>query len=242
MTIELPPWMVEHRRAWNTKAGLRIYYEREYFSRILSMLPKGRSLEIGAGPGFFADYHRATVVIDIILGPHLDVVADVHDLPFESNLFSAVIGINVLHHLRDPLRSLKELARVLTPQGRLILIEPWTTPVGRLFYRHVHYEDCFAILDPLHAVFPASKDPMAGNAEIPHAYLESFAGQLSTQTGLCIGYRELFGLFGFLATGGFRRVYFGDFATRAMIHVDRMTPHFLRKLIALKAFVVAEKG
>lgn len=241
MAFETPAWIEQHRRAWNTKPGLQAYYEKEYFSRICSMMPEGRSLEIGAGPGFFAEYRRSTVVTDLQPAPHIDICADVHALPFSDGSFSAVVGIDVLHHFQNPLQALRELGRVLAPSGRIILIEPWTTPLSRQFYRHVHHEDCFAIPDPLRNAFPPQKDAMDGNAEIPRTYLQELSGTLTEQSRLRSRHLELFGLFGYLATGGFTRLYFGKLVTEMFIAVDRITPRALRNLIALKAFIVLEK-
>lgn len=237
-----PVWISEHRQVWEAKRGLRHYYEKEYFSRILSQLPNGRTLEIGAGPGFFAEHYRASVVTDITISPHVDVVADVHHLPFASQSFDAVMGIDVLHHFADPIGALSELSRVLVDDGRLLLVEPWPTPVSRLFYRYVHHEDCFDIREPFGNAFPPGKDPMDGNAEIPATYFGKLAACLPERCGLKVHRIELFGLFGYLATGGFTQIYFGDAATRASIALDRVTPEFVRNVIALKAFIVADKS
>lgn len=242
MALQTPAWISRHRLAWQAKHGLRTYYKREYFTRILSMLPpEGRSLEIGAGPGFFAEAHRCSVVSDITPAGHVDVVADVHRLPFASGSFRAAVGIDVLHHFADPLGSLAELSRVIAPGGRLLLVEPWTTFLGRLFYRFVHHEDCFFIADPARQAFPPDKDPMDGNAEIPRTYLQDRGELLSQRCGLKVSRIELFGLLGYLATGGFTRLYLGDTLIRAMTALDRATPAFARNILALKAFIVVDK-
>jgi SAM-dependent methyltransferase len=241
MVIETPKWIDTHRQAWAAKAGLRTYYEKEYFSRVITLIPDGLSLEIGAGPGFFAECYRASVTTDISLSSYVDTVADVHELPFATASFQSVIGIDVLHHFVKPFAALTELSRVLAPNGRLLLIEPWTTTLSRLFYRYVHHEDCFVIADPLGRAFPAGKDPMEGNAEIPRTYFEDLAALLPERCKLRVDKVELFGLFGYLATGGFTNVYFGDAITRAMIAVDQFTPQFIRNHVALKALIVAEK-
>ena len=62
-------WIEAHQRAWGEKPALREFYETQYFRRILSMMPPGRSLEIGAGPGFFSAHHRCDVVSDVTDAP-----------------------------------------------------------------------------------------------------------------------------------------------------------------------------
>jgi SAM-dependent methyltransferase len=50
--------------------------------------------------------------------------ADGHALPFEDGAFGHVCSFDSLHHMHDYPRSLAEIARVLTPGGRAIFVEP----------------------------------------------------------------------------------------------------------------------
>jgi SAM-dependent methyltransferase len=97
----------------------------------------GRSLEIGAGTGYFslnllqAGVIRDAVCTDISPGMlqalsdnaerlGLDVetrACDAEDLPFEDDSFDLVLGHAVLHHLPDLLRAFGEFRRVLRPGG-----------------------------------------------------------------------------------------------------------------------------
>jgi SAM-dependent methyltransferase len=54
----------------------------------------------------------------------LDVLADLHSLPFRDGVADAVLATQTLEHLRDPRRFLAEAARVLRPGGRLFLTAP----------------------------------------------------------------------------------------------------------------------
>jgi len=164
-------WIEKHRARWAGKASLRRYYEREIFDRIISYLPAGPWLEIGAGPGFFSSYSGQVVAIDFEFDRSLSACADVHRLPFRAGSFAAVIGIDVLHHLNAPALAMSEVARVLRPGGRFVLVEPWAGPIGSKFYRYVHHEDCHPVDDPFCAAFPTSKNPMDGNAWLPKAVL-----------------------------------------------------------------------
>jgi SAM-dependent methyltransferase len=48
--------------------------------------------------------------------------------------------LNVLHHLPDAGAFFLELERTLAPGGRVVLIEPYVSPVSRLVYRFGHHE------------------------------------------------------------------------------------------------------
>ncbi len=61
---------------------------------------------------------------------------DVQDLHFNAHLFPNVIGTFVFCSVPDPVRGLKEVRRVLTPSGRVILLEhvrPRNPLLGKLF-------------------------------------------------------------------------------------------------------------
>ena len=60
---------------------------------------------------------------------------DAHDLQFRDDSFDVVIGYAILHHL-DTSVALKEIHRVLKPNGRVLLLEPLAdNPVLKLFRR-----------------------------------------------------------------------------------------------------------
>lgn len=123
--------------------------------RELMTLQNPRILEIGSGispmadafPGvFFTDvsdkamrWLRRTGVAEKA------AVTDINRLPFPGGSFDAIICSEVLEHIRDDAGALKEMRRVLTSGGALIL----TVPVNPKFYAYddkfVHHErryDC----------------------------------------------------------------------------------------------------
>ncbi len=53
------------------------------------------------------------------------VCADLNEpLPYECGYFNAIVSVNTLYALREPEMVLKEFARLLTPEGRLVLVTP----------------------------------------------------------------------------------------------------------------------
>ncbi|MCG3137070.1 MAG: Ubiquinone/menaquinone biosynthesis C-methyltransferase UbiE [Phycisphaerae bacterium] len=67
------------------------------------------------------------------------IEADCRQLPFEDHSRDILIVQGGLHHLaklpEDVEAVLREVVRVLTPQGRLVMVEPWRTP----FLTAVHW-------------------------------------------------------------------------------------------------------
>lgn len=160
--------LAEHRRLWQAKPALRAIYADAY-RRMAAAAAPGRSLEIGGGIGNLKDFLPDTVSVDIQFAPWLDAVADAHSLPFGDRRFENVVLFDVLHHLQWPGRFLAEAARVLTPGGRLLMIEPAITPLSYPFYRWLHHEPVDMAADPVDP-WPAGMvkaDPYGSNQAIP---------------------------------------------------------------------------
>lgn len=55
----------------------------------------------------------------------LDIVSDITNIPEPDNSFDAIMCVEVLEHLPDPLLALKELTRLLKTGGKLVLTAPF---------------------------------------------------------------------------------------------------------------------
>ncbi|MGH9646346.1 MAG: class I SAM-dependent methyltransferase [Bryobacteraceae bacterium] len=96
-------------------------------------LPAGaRVLDAGAGETAHKHYFAAQRYcgLDLAVGDKawdyskLDVLGDLETLPFPDSTFDAAINIVTLEHVLHPERVICELARVLKPGGRLLLVAP----------------------------------------------------------------------------------------------------------------------
>jgi SAM-dependent methyltransferase len=56
------------------------------------------------------------------------VVGDIHSIPLPDNSVDAIICSSVLEHVRDPLRAMEEMRRILKPGGRMIFFVPSIYP------------------------------------------------------------------------------------------------------------------
>jgi SAM-dependent methyltransferase len=89
-------------------------------------------LDAGAGQCRYASVflrHRY-VALDITVGDsswdysQLDIRGDLENLPIASSTIDAAISIVVLEHVREPQEAMREIARVLRPGGRFLIVVP----------------------------------------------------------------------------------------------------------------------
>lgn len=149
----------------------RYWHNRRFEEASKLMEPvEGKVLDIGCADGVFTkvilDGTRAKEVIGIdVLKPSLDwadkhwkknkkmkfKVGDAHNLDFGAGTFDAVFVIEVLEHVFDPLKVLKEIKRVLKKEGYAVFLVPTESLLFRIvwffwsFYRgkiwketHIH--------------------------------------------------------------------------------------------------------
>jgi SAM-dependent methyltransferase len=87
--------------------------------------PMGRwNLYIG-GAGRTVDGY---INLDLFAVPGVDVAADAERLPFPDDVFQRVECDAVLEHVRDPVKVMSEIHRVLAPGGFVHLVTPFCHP------------------------------------------------------------------------------------------------------------------
>lgn len=104
---------------------------------------KGIRLEIGSGTSFMKDVYPDVEASDVKCLPFVDVVCRAEEIPFRSSSVRAIYGINVFHHLQRPREFFREIVRVLSPGGGVVLIEPYYGWFARILFRRLHASEGF---------------------------------------------------------------------------------------------------
>ncbi len=141
--LDNPQTTIARRQQLANKRYLHLVY-LAFYNRLLQKsinLPQGKKLEIGSGAGFIKKVISGVITSDIMMLPFCDMTMSAEKLSFESNSLAAIYMLNTFHHIKKPKKALSEFFRCLKRNGRVIMIEPASTPFARLVYKHLHHED-----------------------------------------------------------------------------------------------------
>lgn len=239
----------EHRRAWASNRALRTCY-RDWYGLIRANLPSpalGPWVEIGSGPGLAKEFIPEMLLTDIVQAPWHDRRVLAEALPFEPGTVGALVLFDVLHHVAVPPTFFAEAERVLRPGGRIVLVEPYVSPLSYVVYNRFHEEPAILSVDPL--ALPAAapdgaKDPFTSNQAIPTLIFARDGGRRLGQMFPHLAVtrvRRLAGL-SYPATGGFNRRAFLPFPLwRALYFFESLLPEVAFRLFGFRMLAVIEK-
>jgi len=107
-----------------------------HLRRLLDLPTPGRLLDVGGGTGRVAqtlgDEGGKAIILDNSAGMVQQatrkgltaVQGEVEALPFADDCFSRILVVDAFHHFRHQIRAARELVRVLSSHGRLVVQEP----------------------------------------------------------------------------------------------------------------------
>jgi SAM-dependent methyltransferase len=122
-----------------------------FYDRNLKQHARGRLLDLGCGKvPLYATYRELvtdTICVDwgntLHKNPHLDLELDLTDnMPFDDNEFDTIILSDVLEHIPVPEHLWKEMARILSKNGKIIMNVPffyWLHEQPHDYYRYTEF-------------------------------------------------------------------------------------------------------
>ena len=125
----------------------------------------GIKVELGSGAGFLKQHIPGLKTSEVFFLPFIDVVLDGMVIPFANNTISAMLMVDVFHHIPNVAKFLSEVERILLTQGRLVLIEPWVSNWSSIVYPRLHHEPYDTAVK--HWQFSATGPLSASNQALP---------------------------------------------------------------------------
>jgi SAM-dependent methyltransferase len=234
-----------HRRAWERNPALRALYA-DWYGRVAAALPPpslGPRVELGSGPGFARHFIPDLQLTDVVGAPWHDRECSADALPFSDRSVGALVLFDVLHHLSAPRAFFAEATRVLAPGGRLVLCEPYVSPLSYPIYRWFHEEPLDMGVDPLATHGADDRDPFDSNQAIP-TLLFGRARAAFTAAFPALAVKTVARLAGpsYPASGGFSRGALVPWRLWSALHrLEARLPESLLRLLAFRMLVVLEK-
>nr|WP_227999338.1 methyltransferase domain-containing protein [Nocardia australiensis] len=115
--------------------------------------PTGTALGVEPDPNLLAAAERRATDLGSSAKFH---TGDAYGLPFGADSFDAVLCERVFQHLTAPLRAANEIARVLRPGGRVVVMDSdWGTAI-------VHPGDRRVVRDVVDTLASATTNPLSG--------------------------------------------------------------------------------
>jgi SAM-dependent methyltransferase len=141
-SLDDPKTTLAHRDIILNKPFLKRLYQDWYdvFIKESRAVGKGIYLEIGSGGGFLKDVFPEVVTSDILDLPVVDKVFSAEQLPYKENELGSIMMLNVFHHIPKPYLFLQEAERCLVKGGKIIMVEPANSALGRFIYKRFHHE------------------------------------------------------------------------------------------------------
>jgi SAM-dependent methyltransferase len=228
--------------AWNERPLVRALYVdwfRELVVRLSSA--QGASVELGAGIARLQEIAPWIVPTDVERTPWTQTLVDAESLPFSSASVANLVLVDVFHHLARPARFLDEAVRALVPQGRIVVLDPYCSPVSTLAYRLFHHERTDLSVDAF-AEDAGADEPLDSNqARATLAFFRARAELRRRWPELVLVEAHRLALLAYPLSGGFTGPrLLGHRPGTAVLRLERRLTR-LAPLLAFRCLVVLER-
>jgi SAM-dependent methyltransferase len=229
--------------AWNGRPLVRHLYASWYDEVVRRLSPApGPTIELGSGIGRLREFLPEVVLTDVEPTPWTDTVVDAVALPIEDRSAANLVLFDVFHHLADPERFFDEATRALVSGGRVVIVDPYCSPVSYRAYRWLHDERTELAAPGLGLDERIAANPRESNqARATLVFFRERAEYDVRWPELPIVEVRRFSFAAYPLSGGFTgRKLVPDFLSKPLDVLERMlTP--LAPLLAFRCLVVLER-
>jgi SAM-dependent methyltransferase len=237
----------DHRRAWDVNPALRALYG-EWYGRVAARLPApelGPRVELGSGPGFARSFIPDLELTDLVKAPWHDREISAEALPYADGSLGAIVLFDVLHHVSTPRRFFLEALRVMRVGARIVMCEPYISPMSYPVYKFLHEEPVLMVgVDPLEPAADASeRDPFDSNQAIPTLLFGRARASFEKEfPSLAVRSVERLAGLSYPASGGFSRGPLLPQALWSALHgLEARLPEAAYRLLGFRMLVTLEK-
>ena len=241
MDIDAPETTCLRKQIIQEKPLLKNIYD-EWYSTVCDHLPPidGPILEIGTGAGFLTTYVPKLITSDIMPVAGNDITCDARHLPFRANCLRAIVIIDVLHHISNPVAFFKDAERCVKRGGTIILIEPWVSFWSSIIFDKLHSEPFVPTSSTWS--FPQSGPLSGANIALPWIIFQRDREIFFQQTNWQIKLIKLTMPFRYLLSGGVSmRNLLPTWMIRPLIFLENSMSPWVMKQMAMFAFVVLKQ-
>jgi len=190
---------------WNARRLVRSLYVG-WFKRVCAALSEvpGRSIELGSGIGTLPRTCPRVEPTDVEPTPWTSEIVDAEGLCYADASLANLVLVDVFHHLARPGRFFDGAVRVLVPGGRVVILDPYCSPVSTRAYRRFHHERTDLSAGAFEDDASIAEQPLASNQARAtltfFRHLDEFA---SRWPALQMIHRERLAMLAYPLSGGF---------------------------------------
>lgn len=231
------------KAAWDERPLVRRLYRQWHgMARQRLSTVSGLTVELGSGFGSLRETIPNVILTDVEPTPWSADVVDAEQMPYGDRSLANLVLVDVFHHLARPRRFFDEAARVLAPRGRIVILDPYCSPVSAVAYRMFHRERTDLSAPALEEDLSVGASPLDSNqARATLVFFRSLDEFERTWPKLRVVERIRLALLAYPLSGGFGGHQFAPgFAYGPLTTAERLLRP-LASLLAFRCLIVLER-